>query len=231
MRPTVYLFDIDGTLISSGGAGRRAVEGAFHAHHGRADACAGFSFAGMTDRAIARRALVGLGLPPEGPDVEAAIDAVLTTYLALLADEVREAEDYRVHDGIHGALDALAAAGAEAIGLGTGNLEEGARIKLARVGLDARFGFGGYGSDAEDRATLLRIGADRGAARLGLTRQQCRVVVIGDTPKDIEAARAISAEVIAVATGPFGVNELRAFDPDATFEDLGADGAVALLLG
>lgn len=235
MRPTVYLFDIDGTLISSGGAGRRAVESAFAEHHGRPDACSGFSFAGMTDRAIARRALVGLGLAPDGAAIEAAIDAVLATYLRLLEEEVRQADDYRVHAGIHLALHALettaAWSGNVAVGLGTGNLEAGARIKLARVGLDGRFAFGGYGSDAEDRAQLLRVGAERGAARLGRAVDECRVVVIGDTPKDIEAARAISAEVIAVATGPYSVAELSACGPDATFEHLGVPWGIDVLLG
>lgn len=234
MKPTVYLFDIDGTLIRSDGAGRRAVEAAFGAHHGRPDACSTFSFAGMTDRAIARRALMGLGYPGEGPDVEAAIDAVLSTYLTLLESEVQAATDYAVHVGIEAALDELArhqqTEAPMALGLGTGNLERGARIKLARVGLEGRFAFGGFGSDAEDRAELLRVGAERGAARLGRSRQSCRVLVIGDTPRDIEAARAISAEVIAVGTGPFSVEQLAQSQPDWTFEHLASPGAIAALL-
>ena len=175
VRPTVYLYDIDGTLISSGGAGRRAVEGAFAERHGRADACRGFSFAGMTDRAIARRALVGLGFSETGAATEAAIGALLDTYLALLEVEVDKAGDYRVHDGISASLEALSAReaqGAAAIGLGTGNVERGARLKLARVGLAERFAFGGFGCDAEDRAELLATGAERGAERLGRSRAE-----------------------------------------------------------
>ena len=96
-----------------------------------------------------------------------------------------------------------------AVGLGTGNIEGGARIKLARVALNENFPFGGFGSDHEDRAELLAVGAARGAARLALPRSACRVVVIGDTPKDIAAAHAIDAESLAVATGPFPVDILR----------------------
>ena len=234
-RPAIFLYDIDGTILSSGGAGRRAVEAAFTAHHGRPDACNGFSFAGMTDRAIARRALAGLGVPEGTAEMEQAIDEVLATYLALLEEAVRAAEDYRVHRGIEESLVALEAAAADgapyAIGLGTGNLEQGARVKLARAALDARFGFGGFGSDAEERAELLRVGAERGAARLGRAREACRVVIIGDTPRDIDAAHAIGAEAIAVATGPFSVAELAAAGADHVFADLTAPGALAALTG
>lgn len=230
MRPAIFLFDIDGTLISSGGAGRRAIEVAFEVTHGRRDACDGFSFAGMTDRAIVRRALVGLGVRAD----EAAIDAVLEAYLTTLEDEVQRAADYRVHAGITAAIEALEdlAGGAPvAIGLGTGNIERGARVKLARVGLDGRFGFGGFGSDAEDRAELVEIGAERGAARLGVAPGACRVVVIGDTPLDVAAARAVGAESLAVATGPFSVEELAATGATWAFPDLAAPRALEALLG
>jgi len=229
-RPTVFLFDIDGTLISSGSAGRRAVEAAFAACHGRAEACSDFSFAGMTDRAIVRRALSGMGAAFD----DAAVDAVLDAYLAVLADEVARAGDYRVHPGIAEALDALephSRRGVAAVGLGTGNVERGARLKLGRVGLFERFAFGGYGSDAEERPELIRIGAERGAALLQRERAACRVVVIGDTPRDIEAAHAIGAEAIAVATGPFSVLELQLAGADRVFENLSAVGAIDALLG
>ena len=234
MRPTIYLFDIDGTLISSGGAGRRAIERAFEARHDRRDACSDFSFAGMTDRAIVRRALAGLGHSPEGPAIEAAIDALLDAYLTLLEDEVWRATDCKVHRGIDDALAALSqreAIASLAVGLGTGNVERGAQVKLARVGLDRRFEFGGFGSDAEDRAELLRVGAERGAARLARARDTCRVVIIGDTPRDITAAHAIGAEAIGVATGPFSTVELMAAGADAAFDDLAAPGAMAALFG
>jgi phosphoglycolate phosphatase-like HAD superfamily hydrolase len=136
----------------------------------------------------------------------------------------------RVHEGIFAALDASVAAGA-AVGLGTGNLRDGARLKLSRVGIFERFAFGGFGSDHEDRAALLRVGAERGAGLLGAPMAECRVVVIGDTPKDVAAAQAIGAECIAVATGSFTVAALAACGPTYVFGDLRDEGALAALCG
>ncbi|MFO0761556.1 MAG: HAD family hydrolase [Byssovorax sp.] len=226
MRPTVFLFDIDGTLINTGGAGRRAVNRAFAERYARPDACDHISFGGMTDRAIFRGGLSAIGVPPS----EEAIDALLPLYLTILEDEMARAADCAVPAGILPALDAIAAEPRFALGLGTGNVEPGARIKLRRVDLDQRFSFGGFGSDHEDRPTLLAAGADRGAALLGHPRAACRVVVVGDTPKDIAAARAIGAECIAVATGGFTVEALLPHGATVTVRDLAEPGALAALL-
>lgn len=215
-QPTVVLFDIDGTLLSSGGAGRRAIDRAFAQRFGRPDACAGFSLAGRTDRAIVRFGLHAIGQPED----DATIDAVLEDYLRLLVEEVAASTDCRLHPGVPEALQELERHAGLAVGLGTGNVERGARIKLGRVGIADRFGFGGFGCDHEDRGTLLSIGAARGAARLGLPVHACRIVVIGDTPRDVEAARAIGAVAIAVATGPFSVEDLAATGADHVVPDL-----------
>lgn len=225
MRPTVLLFDIDGTLVDTGGAGRRAVERAFLARHGRPDACASIPFGGMTDRAICRGGLVAIGAEPS----DDAIDALLEIYLDALADELARSPSARVHAGVEAALDLARAAGC-AIGLGTGNIAEGARRKLARVGLADRFTFGGYGSDHEIRSELLRVGAERGARTFGVQVTECRVVVIGDTPKDITAAQAIGAECLAVATGSFTVERLGEHGPTWAFTSLAAEGALDALL-
>lgn len=226
MRPTVLLFDIDGTLVSTGGAGRRSIERAFVEHTGRAD-LVDFSFAGMTDPAIVRR---GLAKAERVADAEA-IAAVLASYLRALADEVASASGFVVHEAVG---DVLAEAGAWtgfAIGLGTGNVRDGARVKLGRAGLFERFGFGGFGCDHEDRAELLRVGAERGAALLGVPRAECRVVVIGDTPKDVAAALAIGAEAIGVGTGPYPAAELLACGATRAFANLGEAGVVEALRG
>jgi phosphoglycolate phosphatase-like HAD superfamily hydrolase len=226
MRPTIFLFDIDGTLISTGGAGRRAMVSAFTRRYQRPDACE-FPFGGMTDRAIARQGIQALGHEPD----EAAVDALIAAYLTHLEDEIPRAEGAKVHVGVHDTLDHLAPLAGAAIGLGTGNVVEGARRKLRHLQLDHRFAFGGYGSDHEGRPELLQIGADRGAAHLGLPRSACRVVVIGDTPRDIAAARAIGAVVLAVATGNSPLDELRSHHPDLALPDLTAPEARRLLLG
>ena len=224
MQPTVFLFDIDGTLLTSGGAGRRAVQLALADVTGHADACRDVPMAGMTDRAIVRACLQRTGIEAS-PD---RIDAVLARYLDLLPAEVARvaAGNYRLHPGVLEALDRLHRRGACAIGLGTGNVERGARIKLGRLGIDNRFAFGGFGCDHEDRAALVAVGAERGAKLLGLAVAECRVVVIGDTPRDVAAAKAMGAACLAVATGPFDVATLVASGATLAVADLLAPAAV-----
>lgn len=213
---TIFLFDIDGTLISAGGAGRRAVERTFVEHLGVTPPKPNFSFAGMTDRAIVRQVLAEIGLEAD----EAGIDGFLDAYLEVLPFELARSRSYRTFDGVHALLERLAKAPATALGLGTGNVERGARIKLEPAGLNDYFGFGGFGCMAEARSELLRLGAEEGARRLGQSREACRVVVIGDTPLDVAAGRAIGAECIAVATGHHSLETLRACHPDHLFSDL-----------
>ena len=227
MRPTVLLYDIDGTLISTAGAGRRAIELAFARRFGRGDVL-DFPFDGMTDPVIVRMGLRRLGMEDEA--IEREIAPTLTTYLEVLTGVCATASNFRIHAGIEAALALTVGRGGFAVGLGTGNVAEGARLKLERVGLHAHFAFGGYGSDHGDRPTLLRIGAERGAARLRAPLATCRVVVIGDTPKDIAAAHAIGAEAIAVATGSFGVEALRGHGPKHAFPDLTHPAAAAAIL-
>jgi len=229
MQPTVLLFDVDGTLVTTGGVGRRALELAFERAHSRRDACSSFRFDGMTDRAIVRGGLLALGLNP----TPRAIDAVLEGYLNVLAEEVAAApsETYRVHAGICETLDAATAQPRVAVGLGTGNIREGARIKLQRVDLFRRFTFGGFGCDDEDRTTLLRLGAERGAAALGVELSQVRVVVIGDTPKDVAAAKGIGADSVGVGTGSFTAAQLRQAGATWAFPSLASAGAMEAVLG
>jgi phosphoglycolate phosphatase-like HAD superfamily hydrolase len=182
----------------------------------------------MTDRAIVR---AGLHAIDEATTPEA-IDAVLDAYVAILERELAlvDSARYRVHLGMVEAIDEGARAGA-AVGLGTGNIRAGARAKLARVGLFERFTFGGFGDDSEDRTELLRIGAERGAMALGAALSACRVVVIGDTPRDVAAAHGIGARCVAVATGGATAAELVASGADHVFETLAAPGALAAIFG
>lgn len=226
-RPTVLLFDIDGTLVTTGGVGRRAVERAFGRQHGRPEACSQIRFDGMTDRSITRLGLEAIGVPPS----DEAIEALLVTYVAELKAELTLStpEQYRVHAGVHQAIEAAAARNM-ALGLGTGNIEEGARLKLEHVDLYHHFSFGGFGSDHELRVELIRRGAERGAAQLGRPLAECRVLVIGDTPKDVDAARGIGAESLGVGTGSFTAQQLREHGATYAFDDLSAPGALNALL-
>jgi len=226
-RPTVLLFDVDGTLVSTGGAGRRALERIFEVAYGRSDACA-FPLDGMTDRAIVRTALRCIGREPRERD----IDAVLQGYLEILAQEVAsvDSDKYRIHRGIEPALHAAGLCSQAALGLGTGNIREGAKVKLTRVGIYERFAFGGFGCDHEDRAELLRVGAERGAERLGKPLLDCRVVIVGDTPKDVAAAKELGADSVAVATGRYTTEQLKAAGATFAFADLSEPGALDALL-
>lgn len=228
MRPTVFLFDIDGTLLLTGGAGRRAMRAAFGELHGEGGpASLDFPFAGMTDRAIVRTGLRTLAVDAD----DAAIDRLLDAYLARLGDEVARTETYEVMPGVQAILSWLSTMQGIAIGLGTGNVRKGAYTKLARGSLDGAFGFGGFGCDAEDRTELLRVGAGRGAAVLGLSVESCRVVVVGDTPKDVAAAKGIGAECIGVGTGGFEPSALRDLGAHFAFPNLAHEGVREALSG
>jgi phosphoglycolate phosphatase-like HAD superfamily hydrolase len=226
-RPTIYLFDIDGTILSTGGAGTRAFIRAFGQVTGHPEACQGFSFAGMTDLSIIRQSLSAIGRPME----QALVDDILETYLEALRDEIARTERYRIMPGVREVVSALRERPHVAVGLGTGNLRRGAEVKLTRGELWHLFDFGGFGCDFEDRIELLKRGAERGAQQLGLERTDCRVVVIGDTTRDIVAARGIGAECLAVATGSISAETLRAAGADLVVPDLTADGALEMLAG
>lgn len=224
-RPTVFLFDIDGTLVSTGGAGRRAIERAFVQHTGTADVL-DFSFAGMTDPAIVRLGLNNAQKPTHAE----AIAQVLEYYLLALTEEVARTPSFVIHPAAVETVDHLATWVQSAIGLGTGNIKNGARVKLNRASLFDRFRFGGFGCDSEDRAELIATGAERGAAQLGVSLRECRVVVIGDTPKDVAAAQAMGAQSLAVATGPYSSADLAASGATWAFESLAAAGVIDALL-
>jgi phosphoglycolate phosphatase-like HAD superfamily hydrolase len=222
---TVLLFDIDGTLVSTGGAGRRAMVGAFIELHQASNVFEKLSFAGMTDRAIARHGLQAAAVSPT--DVE--IDRLLDTYLGLLQAELARSEGYRILPGVAKVLAALEGKPNVAVGLGTGNVRRGAYAKLARGAIDTAFAFGGFGCDAEDRIELLRAGARRGAEQLGASLEECQVVVIGDTPKDVAAAKGIGAPCIGVTTGGFSTADLSACGARRVFETLDDDGVFEAL--
>lgn len=221
----LVLFDIDGTLLHSHGAGRRAMEAALIDAFGTKGPHA-YRYDGKTDRQIVRDLMRAEGF------ADAVIDArmpqVLDTYVAGLQREIAS-PDTRVEalTGVVELLDALVHRAHCVVGLLTGNLEPGAQHKLTAAGIGfERFAVGAYGSDHEVRSELPAIAQQRARERLGLAVDGRAMVIVGDTPSDIQCGRPIGARSIAVATGHYSVEALAEHDPDAVFGDLGDTEAV-----
>jgi phosphoglycolate phosphatase len=213
----VFLFDVDGTLLVSGGAGARALERACRALHGEPATAEGIRFHGRTDHAICREMLRACTGAAHVADRD--IQALLEAYLPLLEEEVAHSPGYRVLDGVDALLRALSARG-EALGLATGNIERGARIKIARGGLDAFFPFGGLGDDGEDRADLVTAACARARARFAPAGEELRIYVVGDTELDVKGAHQAGCQAIAVASGWEPIEALRAAEPEYLFSSL-----------
>lgn len=216
----ILLFDVDQTLVNTGGAGIRALNRAFETLFSVTQAMHGVSSHGKTDRAIVREIFLVRDL--QTPRVEDVLEHVLESYLSFLPGEVGSSDNYQVLPGIADLLRELAGHDRAIVGLATGNVERGARIKLERGGLNGFFDFGGFGSDSESRPELVRRAADRGMVRLGRTIDPSDVVVIGDTPLDVDAAHQCGFRSVAVATGRFTKAELLACNPDQVLEDFAA---------
>jgi phosphoglycolate phosphatase len=214
----LLLFDIDGTLVLTGGAGKRAITRAFQELFGAADAFAGVSMAGRTDRFLVEQGLERSGVPVTAD----ALTRVRERYLARLAEEIHApAQGARaMMPGVAPLLDALRTLDHVHCALLTGNYEAGARIKLEHFDLWRRFAWGSYGDDYADRDLLARAAVADAPARGVALRDPAQAIVVGDTPFDIACARAAGARVVAVATGGHTVDQLRACGPDAVFEDL-----------
>lgn len=219
----LVLFDIDGTLLLSDGAGRRAILRALREVYG-ATGPADYHFDGKTDPQIVRELMRLAGL--DDPRIDAGMQALLTRYVTCLHQELH-APGHRPYTlpGVPELLDALEQEGSVTLGLLTGNLEAGAAAKLAAVRLDARrFRVGAYGSDHEHRPELPAVAVARARRELGLEFGE--VVVIGDTPADLTCGRAVGARAIGVATGRFSVADLESHEPSAVFADLSDTPAV-----
>ena len=213
----LLLFDLAWTLIYTGGAGVRALNSAFAELFGIPGAMKTITPDGKTDPAICREMIrVHLKREPREGEVE----RLCRGYLDGLAREISDGPGYRVLPGVPELLETLSGRSDALLGLGTGNLEEGARIKLARADLMRYFRFGGYGSDSEDRPTLLRTAVRRGEAIAGKAFASKDVVVIGDNARDVQAGRAIGATTLAVASGPMKAADLSAAGPDQLVADL-----------
>jgi phosphoglycolate phosphatase len=208
------LFDIDGTLIESGGASDRAWHRAFMELHGVDVQISEITGKGVPDPAVGRQAFkAALGREPAEEEAE----ALMRRRLDHLYDEVSSSSGYKVQDGVVELLEQLTDDGV-LLGLTTGNVEEAAHTKLARADLNRFFSFGGYGSDSPDRTELTKKALERAELVSGDSLDLDHCFSCGDTPRDVEAGHGAGIRVVGVATGEFTVEQL---------DEAGADAAIA----
>lgn len=210
------LWDIDGTLLKTGGAGAVAWQRAFRELWEVDANITEHTREGMTDPEIAAivfREVIGR----DGSDEERA--AAIAGYLSHLQKAVDESEAYELMPGVEEILPRLAEAGV-LLGIVTGNIEAAAHIKLSRGDLNRFFAFGGYGSDARDRTELTRKGIERGGEVAGHPLDLATTIGVGDTPRDVAACHGAGIRVVGVATGRYSAAELRQDGADWAIPDV-----------
>ena len=221
----LFLFDIDGTLVTARGAGRLALQQALLKTYGTAGDIDHYDFRGKTDPRIVLDLLRGVGVADDV--IEAGMSACFDAYTIELERQIGDGSRVIVLPGIADVVRALSARGDAVVGLLTGNIEAGARVKLRPTGLFPLFRVGAYGSDSMDRRRLPAIACERARQAVGRDFPFDRVTIIGDTPLDVDCARACGAVAVAVATGFHPHAELAACAPDLLFTDF-SDVAAAL---
>jgi phosphoglycolate phosphatase-like HAD superfamily hydrolase len=221
----LVLFDIDGTLLTADGAGRRAIRDALQEVFGTTGPVGRYDFAGRTDPQIARDLLGMAGL--DAATIEAGLPRLFDLYVANLEREIRGVA-VRALPGVRELLDRVEGAGGEVVlGMLTGNVREGARLKVDAAGLGfARFRVGAFGSDHADRPELAAVAARRAREATGTEFRGKEIVIIGDTPHDVSCGEALGVRTIATATGTYRADELAACRPDHLFPDLADTDAV-----
>ena len=210
------LFDVDGTLISSGGAGAASWRLAFDDLYGVPADIGEFTDAGMTEPEVGRLTFTHVvGHEPTRGELA----RVMSRRLHYLRQTVAESKDFRVLPGVRETLDRLIAEGI-LLGISTGGIEAAAHMKLARADLNHYFCFGGYGSDSPNRTTLTRRALERAGTLLGEPLDPSEAFVVGDTPLDVEAAHGAGVAAVGVASGHFTADELRAAGADHVLNSL-----------
>jgi phosphoglycolate phosphatase len=214
--PVAVLFDIDGTLISTGGAGAKSWKWAFQQVVGIPADIGQYTDAGWTDPEVARGTFKQvMGRDPTRQEMAALIAA----YLAIIPDNVQASEGYRVLDGVYELLPKLASDGV-LLGLTTGGTEGAAHVKLGRAQLNKYFAFGGYGSDSADRVELTKKAIERGGCLVGEPLDPADVLVVGDTPRDVKAALGAGAVPVGVASHKHSTDDLREAGAEYVIETL-----------
>ncbi|HSU86718.1 MAG TPA: HAD family hydrolase [Chthoniobacterales bacterium] len=222
----LLLFDIDGTLIDSGGAGIQSLKNVLEEQFGISDDLHGIEIAGKTDPGIVHQIF---GKQKIGVD-EKTTAAFLDLYLEFLARELPRREG-TILPGVHELLLRLQGRPQNVLGLLTGNLERGAKLKLAHFGLWDFFQFGAFADDHHDRNQLGRFAQARAREKHAIDFAATEIDVIGDTPHDIACGKAIGARTIAVATGSFTRAQLAEHQPDRILDDFSRVDAVMAELG
>jgi len=225
----LLLFDIDGTLLGTDGAGRRAIHRALMDHAGTPGVVPGYRLDGKTDPQIVRE-LLALGGHPRHED-RALVGEICERYVTHLAEELaRSGQATRAMPGVPAllqALEPLEDRGQVMVGLLTGNVAGGAALKLRAAGLrPERFAVGAYGLDGHHRPDLPPVALARAAERLGRPVRGADTWIIGDTPADVACGRPVGARALAVATGSYRVEELRETGAELVFADLSDTDAV-----
>lgn len=213
----LFLFDVDGTLVTARGAGRLALGRALAETYGTTGPIDRYDLRGKTDPRIVLDLMRDAGLPERL--VRKRLEACFAAYVAELARLVGDGHRVQTLPGIVDVVQALSVRSDALVGLLTGNIEAGARVKLAATGLWPLFRVGAFGSDDAERRCLPPIARARAIALVGRDLPFARVTIIGDTPLDIDCARACGAVAVAVATGHHAVAELAACRPDLLFAD------------
>ena len=213
----LFLFDIDGTLVRARGAGRAAIHRALEATYGTAGPIDSYDFRGKTDPRIVYDLMAAAGLPET--TVTAGLPACFEQYVRELDRVIGDGSRVDVMPGVAEIVRALSVRADAVVGLLTGNIEAGARVKLRPTGLWPYFRVGAFGSDDADRRRLPAVACARAHALLGHEFPFERVTIIGDTPLDVDCARACGAVAVAVATGFHPADELQACAPDLLFVD------------
>lgn len=226
----LVLWDIDGTLVDTAGHGRHAFGEAYRAVLGHPPRHADLPMAGRTDHAISLELLERNGVESPERMLGSMFDAL---HDALAARAVAIRAEGRALPGVHAALTALGQRDDVLQSLLTGNLERNAEVKLAAFGLSELVDMevGGYGSDHGTRSELVGVARRKAAERRGVSVEPHDTVLIGDTPLDVQAARAAGARVVAVASGPYDSRALREARPDAVLEDVSDLEALTAALG
>lgn len=214
----LVLFDIDGTLIMTDGAGKRAMSSALQKTYNLKDGLKNIRLDGKTDPQIVREALHQCG--KESLLNNQSLHDFFDAYIPLLKTEIKQSSTYQILPGVPELLDKLSTQDDIVLGLATGNIERGAQTKLHRGNLTSFFTLGGYGSDSENRTEFIRIAIKRALKDVAPPSEFIETFVVGDTPRDIIHAQRAGTRTLAVATGRYSVKSLLSYTPDFAIPNL-----------